>query len=79
MGKILEQWCLSSTVLPKCNREHKVVAVFVCVLPLAASFCGETAPDFSMVVQGSGGKTKSVIMAVKEFVELVCARKGCEN
>ncbi len=80
MGKILEQWCLSSTVLPKCNREHKV-AVFVCVLPLAASFCGETAPDFSMVVQGSGGtgKTKSVIMAVKEFVELVCARTGCEN
>ena len=55
MGMILEQWCTSSTVLPKCNREHKV-AVLVCVLSLAASFCGVESPKFSMVVQGSGGE-----------------------
>jgi hypothetical protein len=34
MGKILEQWYVSSTVLPKCNKEHKV-AILVCVLSLA--------------------------------------------
>jgi hypothetical protein len=80
MGTILEQWCTSSTVLPKCNREHKV-AVLICVLSLAASFCGQESPGFSMVVQGSGGtgKTKSVIMGVKEFVDRVCVETGCED
>jgi hypothetical protein len=80
MGIILEQWYVASTVLPKCNREHKV-AVLICVLSLAASFCKQDVPDFSMVVQGSGGtgKTKSVIMGVKEFVESVCVRTGYEE
>lgn len=80
MGKILEQWYVSSTVLPKCNKDHKV-AVLVCVLSLAESFCKQDVPDFSMVVQGSGGtgKTKSVIMGVKEFVDQVCVRTKCEE
>jgi hypothetical protein len=80
MGIILEQWYVSSTVLPKCNKEHKV-AVLICVLSLAANICKQDVPDFSMVVQGSGGtgKTKSVIMGVKEFVESVCVRTGCDS
>lgn len=80
MGIMLEQWYVSSTVLPKCNKEHKV-AVLVCVLSLAESFCKQDEPDFSMVVQGSGGtgKTKSVIMGVKEFVDQVCVGTGCEE
>ncbi len=80
MGKILKQWYMTSTVLPKCNREHKG-AVLICVLSLATSFCKRATPDFSMVIQGSGGtgKTKSVIMAVKEFVDQVCARTGYEE
>ena len=45
MGKILEQWYVSSTVLPKCNKEHKV-AVLICVLSLADSFCSRMCLTF---------------------------------
>jgi len=64
MGKILEQWYASSRVLPNCNKEHKV-AILVCVLSLAASFCKQDVPDFSMVVQGSGGTGKSKTVRVR--------------
>ena len=51
----------------------------VCILHLAYVFSGiDTRDDFSMVVQGSGGtgKTKSIIVAVKEFVQVVTNTTG---
>jgi hypothetical protein len=80
MGRIVEMWLVSSKVMLRCNAEHKV-AIVECVLCLASSFCNQQVPDFSMVIQGSGGtgKTKSVIMGVKEFVDQVCAETDCEQ
>ena len=76
MGRIVEMWLVSSKVMPRCNVEHRV-AIVECVLSLASSFCNQQVPDFSMVIQGSGGtgKTKSVIMGVKEFVDQVCRNR----
>ncbi len=50
-----------------------MAAILVCILSLASSFCNQEALEFSMGIQGSGGTgmTKSVIMAVKEFVNQV--------
>ena len=78
MSEILEDWLQQSTVLGRCNPEHKV-AILTCVLYLADEFCEpceKMASDFSMVIQGSGGtgKTQSVICAVKEFVDVVCSK-----
>lgn len=78
MSKILKDWLQQSTVLGRCNPEHKV-AILTCVLYLADAFCepcDKMASDFSMVIQGSGGtgKTQSIICAVKEFVDFVCSK-----
>ncbi len=49
-------------------------------MTLASSFYKQEVSNFSIVIQGSGatGKAKSVIMAVKKFVEPVCVRTECE-
>ncbi len=72
---ILHQWVDDSQVLPRCNAEQKA-AIMLCTLSLASSLCNDDkdVANFSAVIQGSGGtgKTQSVIMAVKEFLQRVC-------
>ena len=62
-------------MLPRCNAEQKA-AIMLCTLSLASSLCNDDkdVANFSAVIQGSGGtgKTQSVIMAVKEFLQRVC-------
>lgn len=75
MGHILAAWHDSSVALSSCNGEQRA-AVYLAVLSLASA-CSEGSDDaaaFSAVVQGSGGtgKTRSVIQAVREFVDQLC-------
>ncbi len=68
MGQIAELWLATGKVLPKCK-----LAILVCVQALASSFYKQGVSNFSMIIQGSRGtgKTRSIIMAVKEIFDQV--------
>ena len=80
MAQLLTDWWVNSVTLRQCNLEH-LAAISVCVLSLASSMSGAGRDPVSLVIQGSGGtgKSKSVIAAVKDFVNFVCEQMHSES